>query len=125
RGLDITARSIAQTDGERDAVPKRHVLIEERIKDRGSTELRNAGRITKRRLTGIQLAADEGTPEGGCEPEDIDERPAGDIGHTYPHAGLNGEEVRTVDPAQRLSKVIDAGRVQVARSVACHIHANL
>src|SRR5205085_11633786 len=78
--------------------------------------------------TGGQLLADakrEASPEPRREPEDFDERPARYIGHPCAHAGLDGEEVRTVDPAQRLSKVIDAGRVQDARSVACHIHANL
>ena len=51
--------------------------------------------------------------------------PPGHVGYAGADAGLDGEELRPVDPAERLAEVGDAGWVEVAAPVPVDVHPDL
>ena len=98
---------------QRRQVAQRHVLV--------PVERRQ---VDQRRRPAEQVQRHE-PAERGAQPRDLDDRAAGNVRHAEPDVRLDGEELRPVDAAERLARVRDPRRVEVAGAVAVDVHPDL
>src|SRR5262245_52345318 len=82
------------------------------------------GAINERRDTRGKRLTDQ-RPVTGTEAVPVDERPARDIVHAGAYARVDGEKGRAVAPAERLSNVVHAGRIQIPGAVAVYVRPDL
>src|SRR5262249_23850063 len=117
RRSDRLRRTIFQDDTERPALPEWQILVEPRGSNRNPIHDRDARRVEERRHPGLEsctVAPGRQTPAWG----------GGHVENAGADVGLNGKQYRSLTAALRFPDVVDAGRVQVLRSVAIHVHAD-
>ena len=106
-------RSVRQTDGQRDAVPERHVLVETGPADGDAVEAGDPGGVEERRDARGERCRPRQGGRRGDKPIAVSGRAGRHVEHAYLHARLDGQKRGAVGPAERLAEIIDAGGVQV------------